>query len=450
MKKSTLKKFLLTISASTFAVAPMIAASCGSTEKTGTSGSSGNIGQKTQTQNGITNINTRNFSLTPEMEAIAKKQNMVLITDTGKVTDKSFNQSSWEALQKLDEVTMKDGKKTIKIANVEPKNASAYEQSYLAALQAKRNVWVLVGFGHGEHIKKFINENKAKLIENDVKIFGIDFAVEGDYEKAYSLNFKVNEASYITGYALAKFNSEAYPNDPSKRVVGSFGGGNFDGVTDFITGFLKGIADFNAENPTLQTKVSGNIQLNSGFQPGPQMSNVIETVIGQKPNVILPVAGPATTATLESLRSKNLLDSKFVIGVDVDQSNALDASFKGNFVTSIEKNMAQALYDSILEVVFKDTSRNVIGDQKVVYGSYKQKWVGLSNSTIKDETLRSKMQKAIDESKAKFETFDDAKIAFINNNKLAKLNSTEAQDKVTNNADLITRLTQIVGLNQSK
>ncbi|MCU9938670.1 hypothetical protein NWQ34_03355 [Mycoplasmopsis felis] len=65
---------------------------------------------------------------------------------------------------------------------------------------------------------------------------------------------------------------------------------SFNAVTDFITGYLKGIYDWNKENP--DKKVTHTpVRLDSGFVPGEQLNNVINGLLAENPVSAYPVAG---------------------------------------------------------------------------------------------------------------------------------------------------------------
>ncbi|TDV24319.1 basic membrane lipoprotein Med (substrate-binding protein (PBP1-ABC) superfamily) [Mycoplasmopsis mustelae] len=340
---------------------------------------------------------------------------IVVVTDSGHVTDKSFNQSSWEAALAIQDQTKgNDGKPTVVVNNIEPTN-SQYNAAYDAAFRSGAEIWVLTGFAHKGKIDTWIKRNATKLKTRDIKIFGIDFDLKGvdlgGFKKFYSLNFKINEASYIAGYAIAKFISE----NSNNKKLSSFGGGPFNGVTDYMTGYLKGILDWNTENPTKKV-THGTINLSSGFEPGTEMNAAINDTLAQKASVIYPVAGPATKSTLDILKSKND-NNTYVIGVDVDQSISLGTETKGRFLTSVLKDITQAVYDSILEVAFGNTKKVIFGNKQDAKGDFAQGWVGLAESTLTDEALRKKMNDNIKLAKEKFNGLSAEKKAFIDQDK---------------------------------
>ncbi|MGZ9762397.1 BMP family ABC transporter substrate-binding protein [Mycoplasma sp. 394] len=418
------KKFVIGFGTPIAATTALIAASCGT---------------KTQTpKKEVLDIpNPSNYINPNERVATITKDNtftlpdsmvgtkIYVITDTGHVTDKSFNQSQWEAALTILDQTRKDGKNQLEVKSVEPREGK-YDDSYRAALTSGAKIWVLSGFTHIDHIKNFIQQNNAALKQKGVKIFNVDFALnptELNYPDIYNINFNVNEASWMAGYALAKYVAE---NETDKKLS-SFGGGAFHGVTDYITGYLKGILEWNKENPSKKVTHEA-VRLDSGFQPGPQMDPVITSALASNPVLIYPVAGPATKATLDKLNQNN--QSTYIVGVDVDQGKSLSAPDR--FLTSVLKNMAQAVYDSILEKAFGDTKKPVFGDKNSVKGDFAEGWVGLAPSSLKNTTKREKMNEAITAAETKFRSLTADQKAFIDSNKATTDGTAYTDDQLAN------------------
>ncbi|WP_322958394.1 BMP family ABC transporter substrate-binding protein [Mycoplasmopsis felis] len=373
---------------------------------------------------------------------------LVVITDSGRVTDKSFNQSQWEALNVLQDQTTtkkttKDGKTedvfNLNISSIEP--SGDYPSAYNAALSSGNKVWVLSGFTHGDHIKSYIKANASRLKNAGVKIINVDFVIDPEevgYADVYNLTFKVNEVSYVAGYALAKFISE---NETENKKLSSFGGGPFNAVTDFITGYLKGIYDWNKENP--DKKVTHTpVRLDSGFVPGEQLNNVINGLLAENPVSAYPVAGPATQSTITINNSKSNSKTKYIIGVDVDQSKSLGTESSGLFFTSVMKNLTQAVYDTILEVVFNSDKKPIFkgGSTKhIKKGDIAENWVKLAASTLTNEELRTKAQEAITTAQNKFNSLSAEDKAFLDEDKAEK-----GGQQYENLQDLINKLLEKV------
>ncbi|AKA49925.1 hypothetical protein VO56_01475 [Mycoplasmopsis gallinacea] len=360
----------------------------------------------------VTSISTsgENFSSSDVTDAIKKLQ-PVLITDEGNTDDKSFNQSSWEAL-----LTVYD-KTKIPVSFVKPSN---YQNAYNAALASHKKIWILSGFKHQSPIQKYIKQNKDALQKEGVKIIGVDFSLDpsqlNGFSEFYGLNFKIKESAWIVGYATAKFLADKYPTDAAKRLVTSFGGGEFPGVTTFNEGFLKGLLSFAKENPSKKVIHTDELSLNSGFELNDTMATVVTKHTSTNAEVILPVAGPGTFEVIKNNKTMS------IIGVDVDQAVSSPEN-AGRFLTSITKGIGQAVYDVITEIIFGNKARTRYLQNKQANSiisleeGFKEGWVGYSPSHLQNEADREKMNAALKEADAKFKSFGDAKVAYINSSK---------------------------------
>ncbi|MEA4162355.1 MULTISPECIES: BMP family ABC transporter substrate-binding protein [unclassified Mycoplasma] len=428
MKK--IKSLLLAVAGITTAIAPVAAISCGRTDRT-TSGVRANITP-------IADI-TRNTALTAETIQGKTPLSVVVVTDSGHVTDLSFNQSSYEGMMRyVDDIKELTGSEP-KFAYSEPESNS-YENTYNSLL-GKYNIWILSGFTHGDAIKAYIQQNKDRLIKNNVKIIGTDFTIDPNelqgYGDFYGLDFKVAESAYIVGQAVAELmaTEESYAN---KRKVTAFGGMPFHGVVDFIKGYYRGILDINKTQSDANKKVRptqgkglandfSSVALNTAFESGKPMDSAIANAIASNPTVILPVAGPATGFTLDELEKKANTDHIGVIGVDTDQAKSRSKD-SGKFYTSITKNIAQAVYDTILYITYGIDSKNIYSTKTAersfsIRGSFKQGWVGYAQSTLKDEAMKTKMNQLLAKYDAKFKELSEEDIDFISSDKLNKTDS---------------------------
>ncbi|WP_426461369.1 BMP family ABC transporter substrate-binding protein [Mycoplasma hafezii] len=340
-----------------------------------------------------------------------QKFEIALVTDAGNVDDKSFNQSSWEALNQIWDQT--EG--LVKVKQLKPQGTN-YAAIYSQLLTKGTKVWILSGFKHQDPITKFIAANKAQMDKKGIIIIGVDFVLpfEGkdavQYDRFYGLGFKVQQSAYVVGKAVSKTIAEEFKENPEKRIINSFGGGSFPGVTDFNIGFLRGILAYNTANAEAKVKTNTNnlVPIDSGFEPNDKMKQVINSIIAQNPAVTLPVAGPATQITIEELDKDSKYKDVKIIGVDVDQALTFSAgsSARERFLSSITKNIAQATYDIILARIFnldpKGLLKGVQGSLNLSEGMA-EGWVGYTNAYVKDETLKANMDKNLAEAKADFD-----------------------------------------------
>ncbi|MBN0919400.1 BMP family ABC transporter substrate-binding protein [[Mycoplasma] gypis] len=479
-KKQRLFLSLGILSAPILAI-PFVAASCGETNKeepktpvnggsdgSTTGGNTTNTGGNSTTTGGNTSSTTSSGTQNSSSELLAKidkrmpvnaslaelikSKQAIVITDAGHIDDKSFNQSAWEGLKTF----AKDSsvaENEINNYKIEPSSESDYDKYYSNLLQRNEvKYWITVGFKHESPIKEFFSEeeNRQKLINSDKVIIAIDYDASAPLSNdvqglpqghAISLLFNTKESGYVAGKSAAEYVSTVMePNEVSKRLLNSFGGGAFPGVTDFIEGYLKGINDWNKANPDkkVKHKVSSDaskINLSTGFNRDNQMATNVtkEVATDPKPLVILPVAGPATLDVSEKVRDRQL-----IIGVDVDQVNSVIQA-KDKFFTSITKEIGQALYD-ILRGLYTNDAQFLygfqLGTKSISHkGSLKEGWTGLAKAHLSgDETARA--QAILDKNIAEFKGFSEDKVGYINSDKALE------NGQVIN--DIVTRLNKLV------
>ncbi|WP_025755188.1 BMP family ABC transporter substrate-binding protein [Mycoplasmopsis cricetuli] len=338
------------------------------------------------------------------------KLDIVLVTASGRVDDKSFNQSLWEAISQHSKQVKNNDNNYINA------DATKLGETYTNLVNSNKNVWVLTGFQHGTEFEKWykIEQNKKAFDDKNIIIIGVDWDLQDDNVKPgslISLLYKTEEAGWMAGWASAKYLSETVEKDEDRKV-NTFGGGAGVGVTDFIAGYLQGIKKYN-ENSSKITKISTNtISLNTGFISNENTKNTISSIIATNPKIILPVAGSLTAETGQL--AYNSENKPYIIGVDTNQAGLFGEDVEKLFFTSIEKKIGNTLYRTLTDLfVQKGSNSDIIPN--FVLGSknehaklgFNVDAVGLSPSTIAKTTNNdtrdtSKAQPAIDAAIAKF------------------------------------------------
>lgn len=233
---------------------------------------------------------------------------VALITDTGGVDDKSFNQSAWEGLQEWGkENNIAEGAGGFKYFQSE--NASDYANHINTAID---NGFHTV-FGIGYLLKEDIEAAAEQYPDN---YFGlIDDIIEGK-DNVVSATFADNEASYLAGIAAA------YTTKTDK--VGFIGGLEGPVIGRFEAGFNQGVADAAKE---LGKKVEVVNQYAGGYDVPDKGKSIAASMYDGGADIIFQAAGGTGIGVFNEAKAKNkqkteaeLKDSKYwVIGVDRDQ-----------------------------------------------------------------------------------------------------------------------------------
>ncbi len=231
-----------------------------------------------------------------------------LVTDTGGVNDKSFNQSAWAGVQKAAAEFGYEAK------YIESKQQTDYEKNIDQFATEGYNVIVTVGFLMGD-----ATAAKAKQYPN-IKFAIIDNAyfptkdsaacpdtakdcyVDGGLTNVTSLMFQEDEVGFLAGVLAAGMSTTG--------TICSVSGMEIPPVVRFVTGYQSGAKWFKANTNALNVYIPSFIDPAKGKETGLSM-------IGQGCDVVFGVGGNTGNGGLLAAKENNLM----AIGVDVDQFN---------------------------------------------------------------------------------------------------------------------------------
>lgn len=245
--------------------------------------------------NGTNGAASPEASAAPEASSdagTAAKLKIGMVTDTGGVNDKSFNQSAWDGLQR---VTKDTGSET---KYLESKGDADMEPNLRAFISEKYDMIWGVGFLFQDAMGKVAKDNP------DSKFGIIDSAV--DAPNVVSVNFAANEGSFLVG-VVAGLTTKT-------NKIGFVGGMEIPSVTVFEAGFNAGVAAVNPE-----AKVIRNY---TGEFGKPDLGKAAATVMyNDGVDIIFQVAGGTGNGVFnEATARKKAGQDVWVIGVDKDQS----------------------------------------------------------------------------------------------------------------------------------
>ncbi len=259
-----------------------------------------------------------------------------MVSDSGGFDDKSFNQSGYEGLLKAE----KDF--GITIAKAESADENDYAPNIDAMVAANCDLIITVGF----LLANATAEAAATYPDTNFAIVDSTFS-DADFNpltfpNAKSLLFATDQAAFLAGYAAA--------SETKTGVVGTFGGGPFAGVTDFMDGFYAGVQYYNAEMGTSVAVLGWDGE--SGITDTDFVDQTIgkttgESFIEQGADIILPVAGPVGLGTAQAAQDAGNVK---IIGVDSDWTLTAP-EYKDVILASVLKEVGQAVYDAIDESV---------------------------------------------------------------------------------------------------
>ncbi|MBO2527222.1 MAG: hypothetical protein CW335_03460, partial [Clostridiales bacterium] len=265
---------------------------------------------------------------------------VALVTDYGEITDEAFNQACYEGMSKF---CTENG---IGFTYYQPADAST--DDYIIAIEQAisdgYNVLILPGFALASAIRQ-----EAPL-HPDVKFISLD-TTEADFvnydetayvlpENVYAVNYREELAGFMAGYAAV---SLGYTR------LGFLGGIEIPAVMRYGYGFLQG-ADTAAAELGRAGEVSVNFTYSGQFFADEALTEYIENWYETGTQVVFACGG----GIYESVGAAAAAKGGKVIGVDVDQSAAIDVYGDGITVTSAVKNLSATIHNALQELILND------------------------------------------------------------------------------------------------
>jgi basic membrane protein A and related proteins len=264
-----------------------------------------------------------------------------MVTDTGGIDDKSFNQSSWEGMKAAE--AAEPSKITVAYL---PSTTSADYASNISTFVAKKcGIIVTVGF-------LMADATEAAAKANPMQKFAI---VDCSYASACLTGTKVKnidqlvfntvQDGFLGGYLAAGMSAS--------HIVATYGGEDFGTVTIYMDGFWDGVQYYNTHHHT-NVKVLG---WNYKTQKGSFIGNFTDLGAGQAlttqfisegADVIFPVAGGVGLGTAKAVQTADS-SGKHIYMEWVDTDGCISAAqYCKYMLTSVTKGIVAAVKTAVL------------------------------------------------------------------------------------------------------
>lgn len=303
------------------------------------------------------------------------KTKAAIVTDTGGVDDKSFNQSAWEGLQAW-------GKEH----NLAKDKGFTYFQStseadYANNLQQAAGSYNLI-FGVGFALHNAVKD--AAEEHTDLNYVLIDDVIK-DKKNVASVTFADNESAYLAGVAAAK--------TTKTKQVGFVGGQESEVISRFEAGFKAGVASV---DPSIKVQVD----YAGSFGDAAKGKTIAAAQYAAGADIVYQVAGGtgagvfAEAKSLNESRPEN--EKVWVIGVDRDQeAEGKYTSKDGKESNFVLASTLKQVGTTVQDISNKAEKGEFPGGQVIVY-SLKDKGVDLVTTNLSEEG-----KKAVEDAKAK-------------------------------------------------
>lgn len=239
-----------------------------------------------------------------------------MVTDIGGVNDGSFNQSSWEGLQRA------QSELGVSVDYLQSKADSDYIPNIETFVDEDYDLIICVGYQLADALREEAQANP------DQKFAIIDDASNADLDNVTCLMFEQAQASYLVGY-VAGLMTES-------NTIGIVIGMSTDTMNQFGYGYLAGAIDANPDVTVLQANANSFGDTAGG-------KTAATAMITKGADVIFHAAGATGLGVIEGCKEADI----WAIGVDSDQSSLAP----DNIITSAMKRVDNACYDISKEVL---------------------------------------------------------------------------------------------------
>lgn len=266
-----------------------------------------------------------------------------IVLGEGSINDQSFNQATWEGLQKA------KSEFGIKVEYLESKQESEYIQHIETFVDQEMDLIIGVGY----QLKDTIEDVSASYPEQKFAL--LDETYEKIPANVVPVVFKEEEGAYLAGATAAKMTKT--------DNVGFIGGMPAPGVVKYHYGYKYGVE-------STKTGVKVHEQYANSFSDQAKGKSIAKQMYANNVDIILSAAGDTGTGAIEAAKE----NSKLAIGVDRDQSDLAPE----NVITSVLKKLDVASYGLAKDLV----EGKFEGGVEKVYG-LKEGAIGLPENTNK-------------------------------------------------------------------
>ena len=256
-----------------------------------------------------------------------------MVTNSGGISDHSFNQSAWEGLCNLNSNNLAT------VSYIETHSDVEYEADL--SKFAEEGYDVIWGIGY--QFAYDLETTAQKYPDNHFAV--VDYAYENIPENVTCATFKSQEPSFLVGYIAASVSKTG--------KVGFIGGQDVPAIDLFKYGYMAGVAWADKELGRETEVMSDYI---GSFEDSVKGGQIARSMYDEGCDVIFHAAGGAGTGVIQAANSKG----KYVIGVDCDQSYLAPE----NVLTSAIKMVDVAISNISVQYNLGDN----IGGKNIEYG----------------------------------------------------------------------------------
>jgi basic membrane protein A len=267
-----------------------------------------------------------------------------MVTDTGGIDDKSFNQSSWQGMQQA--AATNSGK--IQVTYLPSTTSADYASNISTFIGRKCGIIVTVGFLMADATEAAAKANphqKFAIVDCSYASQCLSGTKETNIDQ---LVFNTVQDGFLGGYLAAGVSKT--------HVVATYGGENFGTVTIYEDGFWDGAKYYDQQHHTSTTVLGWDETTQKGdfigsFTNTGAGQSLTNTYIGENADVIFPVAGGDGLGTAKAIQTADA-SGKHVLMEWVDTDGCVSAAtYCSYMLTSVTKGVTPAVKTAVLAAV---------------------------------------------------------------------------------------------------
>jgi len=267
-----------------------------------------------------------------------------MVTDTGGIDDKSFNQSSWEGMKAA---AATDPSK-IQVTYLPSTTSADYASNISTFVGRKCGIIVTVGFLMADATEAAAKANphqKFAIVDCSYASECLSGTKETNIDQ---LVFNTVQDGFLGGYLAAGMSKT--------HIVATYGGEDFGTVTIYEDGFWDGVQYYNSQHHTSVTVLGWSETTQHGdfignFTDVGAGQSLTNTFIGEGADVIFPVAGGVGLGTAKAIQTADA-SGKHVLMEWVDTDGCISAAqYCQYMLTSVTKGITEAVKTAVLSAV---------------------------------------------------------------------------------------------------
>jgi basic membrane protein A len=262
-----------------------------------------------------------------------------MVTDTGGINDKSFNQSAWQGMQEA--AAANPG---ITVKYLQSTTESNYVPNINAFLQQKCGIIVTVGYlmaSATESAAKANPSDKFAIVDCSYSSGCLTGTKETNIDQ---LTYNTVQDGFLGGYLAAGMTKTG--------KVATFGGQDIPTVTIYMDGFWDGVQYYNKQHNKNVQVIGWSEQTQKGeftgdFTNETKGQTTTQTFISEGADVIFPVAGNVGLGAAKAVQTANNSGGKVSMEwVDTDGCVSA-AQYCQYFLTSVTKGIQASVENAV-------------------------------------------------------------------------------------------------------